>query len=481
MSRNAALPSTAADPIHLRPWVVVLTGLGMVVIGWIMGDEHIRNLGVTPARVVLLAVGLFTAGAAIGRRLQTAGSALEERLESAGMLCVGAFVAFMAYLASDEWDSVRFFLIGVIIVSLAGGMLILLPVLLRKVLVSLLILFHFVGIFVAGTNVAPQGMDQPPWLTEQLWTRVYRYYLGFLYMTNAYHFYSPNPGPSTLIWFRIQYTDGSYRWVQRPSKKDSLVPLDYTRSMVIADSTNLSAFSPSPWLLARRIEERRYAGFAFVPERGPKYLAVGAAAGGYFPGHRAGEKYRGVQIPITAEEVTQGYGNVAEGYKEPNEYAKRLISSYVRYVAKNYPHSTDPEVAIDHIKVYRFTHRLIAAQEMAIGRDPMQEVYLTPYFMGKFNTDGELINKQQQYDNSGRPIYDPEKCDGFLYWTIPIVAIPKAPQGDIQTPWIAKDFTVRNYMRLHAGDIRYFDDDKKSEAPMPEERPNDEPKKEEGR
>jgi hypothetical protein len=471
MSRNVVFPSTTADPVYLRPWVVLLTGLGLEAVGLALCT--FENSGVTPVRVFLLAAGLITAGAAIGRRLQTAGGALEERLESAGMLSLGAFAALLAYLATDDpWDSARFFLIGVMIVALVGAMLVLLPTIIRKVVVSLLILFHFAGIFVAGVNVAPQGMDQPPWLTEQAWARVYRYYLGYLYMTNAYHFYSPNPGPSTLVWFRIQYTDGSYRWVQRPSREDSLVPLDYTRGMVTADSTNLSAYSPPPWLLARRIEERRRAGFAFRPEPGPKLLAVGAVSGPFFPGLRAGEKSVGEPIPIMAEDLTVGYGRLPvspDAYKEPNEYAKRLISSYVRYVAKNYPHTKDPSIAVDHIKVYRFTHRLIAANEMAVGRDPMQEIYLTPYFMGKFDTNGELLKKQQEYDYMGRQLHDEEDCDGFLYWTIPIVAIPKLPPGQIQTPWVAKEFTVRNYMRLHAGDIRSFDDDKKRDEPSKEE------------
>jgi hypothetical protein len=441
MSRNVALPPTTATPVYLRPWVVVLTGLGLVAAGLALCTIEIG--GVTPVRVFLLAAGLFTAGAAIGRRLRTAGGAWEARLETAGMLSLGAFAGLLAYLATDEaWDSARFFLSGVMIVALVGALLVLLPVLLRKVVASLLILFHFAGIFVAGVNVAPQGMDQSPWLTEQAWTRCYRYYLGYLYMTNAYHFYSPNPGPSTLIWFRIQYQDGSHRWVKRPSKKDSLVPLDYTRGMVTADSTNLSAASPGPLLLARRIEERRLAGAAFRPEPGPN-----------------GEKYPGEPIPITTEDLTVGYGRLPvppDAYREPNEFAKRLISSYVRYVAKNHPSTKDPSSPIDHIKVYRFTHRLIAAQEMAFGRDPTTEIYLTPYYMGKFDTDGELIDKQQEYDNFGNPLHD--KYDGFLYWTIPIVAIPKAPPGQIQTPWIPKEFTVRNYMRLHAGDIKSIDD-----------------------
>jgi hypothetical protein len=138
-------------------------------------------------------------------------------------------------------------------------------------------------------------------------------------------------------------------------------------------------------------------------------------------------------------------------------------------VAKQYPTTTDSSVPIKHIKVYRITHRLIGANEMAIGRDPMQEVYLAPYFMGKFDTNGELIDKQQQYDQNLNPQL--KEYDGFLYWTVPILAVPNGPpRGDFRMPYEVKDYTVRNYMSLHAGDIQSFDDRKKSEASKEEGR-----------
>jgi hypothetical protein len=443
-----------------------LFGLGLAGVGLALVTADGRAASI--ARAWFLVGGLIVAGAAIGRRLRTAGWELEERLESAGMVAVGALVALVAYLAvikefkdadgktnpGDDWTSAEFFLIGVIVIALAGAALIALPTLIRKVLIAALVLFHFGGIFDAAFNVEPLGRGEPPWLTQQLWTRVYRFYLGYVYMTNAYHFYSPDPGPSTLAWFRIQYDDDSYRWVQLPNKKDSVLPLQYTRLMVVADSTKLSQPGSvlPPRIFLESLRERKVAGRFFVPEP-----------------TRDGQKFRGEPIPITEQQFLYG-DNVPiapELYREPTLYCKMLIASYVRYVAKNYPNENDPALGIKNIKVYSITHSLIPARDMAKGHSPFEEIYLYPYYMGTFDAQGELLIPQQQYNQFGEPVL--AKSDGFLYWMVPIFAVPKHPGGDFRVPEEDREYTVRNYLRLHAGDIRSFDDDPKAE-----------PKKEEG-
>jgi hypothetical protein len=467
MSRTGGLPAAPADPLYFRPWVVLVAGLVLVAVG--LGLSALDSHAAAVARAWFLVAGLLTAGAAIIRRLRTAGWDLEERLGTAGLIAAGAFVALVAYLAikknvetpdgktvlGDDWTSAEFFLIGLIVIALAGAALVALPSLPRKVLLSFLFVFHFGGILVAGLNVPAGGIGEPPYLTNQLWVHVYRYYLGYIYMTNAYHFYSPDPGPSTLVWFRVQYDDDSYRWVQMPDKKGSRVPLQYTRSMVIADSTGLGGGMPPRPLLAARLNDRKRQGLLFRPEP-----------------TKDDPNPRSVPIPIIYEDLVYGPTNnmpiPPEAYKEPNEYSRRLVASYVRYVSKNYPNETDPSIAIKNVKVYRITHKLIGANEMARGYDPSQEIFLYPYFMGKYDTQGELIDKQQEYDAFGRPKLD--KYDGFLYWVVPILPVPKGgPTGDFNMPWEAKEYTTRNYMRLHAGDIRSFDDDKKDE-PNKEER-----------
>ncbi len=450
MSRNVLPAISTVEPLYLRPWVVLLVGLGSAVVG--LGLCNFDGSGFVVARLAFLVVGLILAGAAVERRFRIAGQELEERMETAGMLALAAFVAIVAFLATDkDWSSAHLFLGGAVGVALLGAVLVMAPSVVRRAMAGVLILFHFVGIFVAATNIAPPG-GQAPWVTEQAWSHVYRYYLSFFYLTNAYHFYSPDPGPSTLLWFRVQYEDDKYRWVKLPDKSASPVPLHYTRTMVVADSTNLPGPTIPPALFEKRINERREAGRFFRPDP-----------------TRDGEKFEGQPIPIMLEDLTNPFNRSPlppDAYREPNDYSKLLISSFVRHVAVSYPHPSDPSIPVKNVKVYRIVHKLIGAGEMAVGRDPMQEVYFAPYFMGKFDTNGELIVKQQQYDQNMNPLL--KEYDGFLYWTIPILAVPKGPpRSDFVMPFESKDFDVRNYLDLHAGDIRSFDD-KKAE-PMKEE------------
>ena len=69
--------------------------------------------------------------------------------------------------------------------------------------------YHFAGIISAITSPQPT-----PWLTGQLWARVFRPHLEFSYVNNAYQFYSPQPGPAEILWFCITGTDGESRWYQ---------------------------------------------------------------------------------------------------------------------------------------------------------------------------------------------------------------------------------------------------------------------------
>src|SRR5262249_18204836 len=70
----------------------------------------------------------------------------------------------------------------------------------RIALASVLLLFHFSGILSAVLSPPTS-----PWLVGQGWTRVFRNYLMFTYMNNAYQFYSPNPGAASEVWFCIEY------------------------------------------------------------------------------------------------------------------------------------------------------------------------------------------------------------------------------------------------------------------------------------
>ncbi len=73
----------------------------------------------------------------------------------------------------------------------------------------------------AVTAVEPPGADGSL-AFRWLWGKVYRPYLQFFYLNNAYHFYSPEPGPPVLVWFRIDYTDNKSMWYRIPNDEDKV-------------------------------------------------------------------------------------------------------------------------------------------------------------------------------------------------------------------------------------------------------------------
>ncbi|MEI6325411.1 MAG: hypothetical protein WCO91_08180, partial [Gemmataceae bacterium] len=162
---------------------------------------------------------------------------INQRLVAVGVLCLVGLLQVGSTLwiipHSDDparnWDTIKnlgFVLGGV---PVFGAFLILMPLLFRKVILICLVCFHFVGILSAVTSVDPPG-THAPWVSTFLWVKIYRPYLHFLYMNNAYHFYSPEPGPATLVWYRIDYSDGKSRWIRIPHRGDSPMPLLYQRT-----------------------------------------------------------------------------------------------------------------------------------------------------------------------------------------------------------------------------------------------------------
>ena len=72
-----------------------------------------------------------------------------------------------------EWTSGRIFFGGLFALTMVGALLILLPSLARRVALSLIVVFHLVGIVTAVTVVEP-GNGTPPWVSQQLMAWVYR-------------------------------------------------------------------------------------------------------------------------------------------------------------------------------------------------------------------------------------------------------------------------------------------------------------------
>jgi hypothetical protein len=331
-------------------WLYLGAGLGLAVMTWLW----LAFLGETAgaARGVLLFAGLVAAVA--GTAVQTASWKAWGTASLTGLIAMGSI--------DPTWDSARLLMLVLAGIAAFIALLVALPVSLRRLAISLVILVHFGGIATAVMTVPPT-----PWLANVLWSHFYRYYLEFMYLTNAYHFYSPEPGPATLLWAYVEYDDGTGRWFETPRRADHPLAVEYQRRLSVTESINQLA-NPNPQL----IQEIKY-----------RRLLAGQA--------------QGIPVHPTLADVAQ--------YREPTPYSKHMLATYARYIARNTPHATDPERQATGVKMYRVIHCILNPDELAAGREPDDPTGYLAYFQGDFTALGELK--------------DP--TDPLLYWLIPIL------------------------------------------------------------
>jgi hypothetical protein len=387
-----------------KPWRLLGAGMAAIVVAgclaaWGPGRQS------APFGTFLVIVRL----ALLGGGLVAAGIAVTRRPRSAMVLALAGLAAWGAGQGLDQdWDSARALLHVLAVVAGVAAGLVCLPRAVGRAAVSLLILIHFGGILTAVTSVPPPG-GAGPWLANQLWTRFYRPYLQFMYLNNAYHFYSPEPGPATLVWGYLRYADGSSRWVEIPNRrehvKDALAN-EYYRRLAMNESINrMQPIQPAPAEVARR---RLLAG-----ELG--------------------------DIPSPSA-IAQHLPGVAQ-YQVPADTARHLLTVYARFLAHTYP-ADDRSVGVASVKLYRVIHGLIPPGNFAAGDDPLDPTLYVPYYQGEFDADGNLL--------------DPN--DPFLYWLIPILKFERAPGGLLlpaglaagRTPGPSANPEVRDYVSIHA-------------------------------
>jgi hypothetical protein len=398
MPHDPGPSSPARGEAFFRPWTLLLLGLALTGGGFVLSAVPF------PAgRALVLVAGLLLCLVAVARHLRGAGWDFPERLESAGMTALVGVTGAVAYFAMDDWGSGQLFCGFLVLFSLVGSLLLLLPTLARKVALSLIVLFHFTGMVVTFSSV-----DPGPWLSKQLWMRVYRPYLQFLYMTNAYRFYSPDPGPAPLLWFAVHYDDGTWKWHRLPDRASSPVGMHYQRMLALPQHT----ITPMPRLPYRAWEldtpsvhdeikdakqrlksEKRYRNVFDSWEVIVQRRGTGSTL-----------KYGGQRIPIVPFEDL----NESSQYSEPQEVSKLLISSVAKHLLHNALPADNPEARPRSVKVYRVIQRLLSPGEVAKGVDPRQKDKYFPYFLGEFDTQGHLVNPNEP----------------FLYWYLPVVFVP---------------------------------------------------------
>jgi len=376
-----------------------LIGVGMnavaAVLGVAVGLSGPPPDTLTPVQVFLVFVGIVTTGAAVSMRA--------DLWWAWGLFGVAALLGSVGLPAS--WDSFQLFFNALTAVGLVGVVLCLSSPGWRVAIITVGLLFHFSGIFAATTSPPPQ-----PWIVEQAWTRVYHPYLNFIYMRNAYHFYSPDPGPASLLAFFLKTETGTdadgkkqykTRWVVLPKRPDDLrdpLGLGYYRRLSLTEQVA----RPSNQGAADQFEKSEMWGRRSGAARTIPFHPVDAAVSQY-------------RLPSS-------------------EVIRYILPSYASHIILDETSGKD-EAARTTVKIYRLEHSTTTADQFRLKLpngeygSPYHPGTYRPYFMGEFDVHGNLIDPQSE----------------LLYWLVPIIPRILPPTGNE-----AKEKGYFDYLSVHA-------------------------------
>jgi hypothetical protein len=341
----------------------------------------------------------------------------DTRFETAVLVTVAALVCFLASWAlywgpqaSDAWDSMRLFLAALAAFAFLAAPLVAASSPVRRWAVSGLIVLHFTAIL---TTVI--GSPPGPWIVGQVHHWIFRPYLTFMYLNNPYRFYSPEPGPANQLWFRIEYLQGKPHWGKIPDIDDqgrSAYPFSEQHTRRLALTENVSRTTPVPWTVPNAAGVTDIAAFVKLRDQHSPTPVDEDKLGFQKPVHSLKVPYH-PDLPLVFN------------YQAPTSEGMMLLSSYARHLLSQ----PNPENAGDKavsVKFYRVQHRIVPAEQLARGADPHDWTLYLPYYMGKYNAEGQLL--------------DPH--DPFLFWLLPII------RDDPQDP----SSLLSLYFVKHAGD-----------------------------
>ncbi len=438
----------------LGPWPTSILSVGLAALAALLRTGPWSFL--TPACLPLVVVAVLLAGRAVARSLKQFREDWDTRLEVGSLLGLVSLVPLLCYSAmasvpdppyvkaarekvaaapdnlllqiqleqveasrenQANWDSGRMLMTALLVVSVAGALLVLAPRIIRLVTISLLIVIHFGGILDAVVSVDPPGQSAP-WLATRAWVNFYRPYLGFMYLNNAYHFYSPEPGPPTLIWSYVVYTDGENyrgRWIKMPDKETSPVPLHHQRGLSLAEGINQLA--PVVSDADERFKRRN----TVVAPRG--FEAGNVAWNAQLLREPGLIPYHPNSLPT-------------QQCVEPSPYSKEITRAFARHLARVYPTLKDhPEYKFHSVKIYRVRHECLTQAEMAQGFSPLDKTLYFAYYQGEFDVEGNLKKEK----------------DPCLYWLIPIVRDYQTdPETKLYLPPTDPNDGLYDFLQKHA-------------------------------
>jgi hypothetical protein len=404
--------------------------------------------GVVVVAALVMPAGL---GVAVHALRCAAGRPVSARAESALVLLAGAVSAFLACWAlyvdeahGLEWDTMRLPLAVLALVALAGAGLVLLPVRARRLVVTALAVLHFGGMATAALSPTPS-----PWIIGQLWVRFYRPYLQFMYLNNAYHFYAPEPGPSSYLWCRLEYQSAGgehhWHWIKFPEIDEHgqhgyPTALSYQRRLAFLE--NSRGFDPAPPMYINNQHKQ--------PVMNPLYYWRAVNSPNQ-PEPVLGQSPRRPALVVPFHTQFDWWTQ----YAPLSDYGRLILHSVARHLA-TVKHPDYPDDRFVKVKIYRVTHVVMHRDVFAFGKfGPDHPVMFLPYYQGEYDAEGELLD-YPRFDADGNLLGG----DPFLYWLLP--TLPE----DADNPKTA----VYAYVFLHAGDphwCRPYNSKEWTEAPNP--------------
>ncbi len=103
-----------------------------------------------------------------------------------------------------------------------------------RLVVSLLLLFQLTAILIGPFTLPPTyiGSLLQPW---------FRPYLGATYLDHSYKFFAPDPGPSHLVRYDLEFADDSHQQGIFPSLDDHWPRLYYHRHFMLSEFINIGS------------------------------------------------------------------------------------------------------------------------------------------------------------------------------------------------------------------------------------------------
>jgi len=370
-----------------------VTGLGLVAVSALLGlvATTIGDSAPWPihtARLFLVLIGSITVGAAVSIRP-----------DLSQIWAVAAATALLGLVGIPaHWDSFRLLFVALSAVAITWTLVLLAPAKYRLPALSALILFHFTGIFLATTSP-----PTTPWVTEQAFVRVWNPYLQLVYLRNAYHFYSPEPGPASVLVFFLKTETGTDPATGQKQYQTQWVVLP-KRPADIKDPLGLSYY--------RRLSLTEQVARAYPA------LESGADT---FEKNELLVRRQNTMIPL--------HPNVPQSrqYRLPQpEVARYVLPSYASHVILEY--TPDAKTAAKTtVKVYRLEHQTLPVERFVKGAAPYHPQWYLPFFLGEFDAHGNLVDPQEP----------------LLYWLLPVFERTPPPGHPNKKLYI-------DYLSLHA-------------------------------